>query len=555
MISIKKNKVFSSTSLLILLAVVISLTAFIVIVQPIWLSNDDVGMSMRAHGYGGFINKTPNLLFSNSVWGEIISQIPTIGGYLGYTIAIYTALFISAIFTCLYLGQLTSQPGISALIVTLTYAFPSVTPQFTIIAGLLALAGLLAFRLYIKNKNNRLLIQAFIFFGVAYLIRWNQALLTAIIFLPLFFRSGLNFKDRKIILFLLTLSLALVSAELLNRSRYSGPDWKLFNEIKEARIRITDYGWGEKLRNNVPEQERQLSNNDLDLLSSWFFVDPQLRRAALNDMNQWKGQTLSAQALDVPAALDNWIYKRFFTGRFDELLYAGLVLLIIGPSLGSLFSFALACSAAWYFGSIGRPLPIWVAYSLAANLLIIFLIDRQKYVPRSTGANIAIHSFVAVFLSCALIILAHKLAIYNSSQHAVGAAFRRDAMQLSRKSFAAWSSYFPYEYMYPPLDRVMHSQGFRIYTIASSTLAPGSFAYHSETVPSQGLIQRLLSPEGVSFVGTLDSTMPYAGSLLEQYCKERHGGRLEYVAKKQMTILETISVRCNKHPTYTLSVN
>lgn len=37
--------------------------------QPAWESNDDVAMSMVAHGCGGAAHGTPTLIFSNVVWG------------------------------------------------------------------------------------------------------------------------------------------------------------------------------------------------------------------------------------------------------------------------------------------------------------------------------------------------------------------------------------------------------------------------------------------------------------------------------------------------------
>lgn len=49
--------------------------------EPRWVTNDDVGMSMVAHGYGIAAVDMPNLVFSNVIWGYLVRVIPQINGY------------------------------------------------------------------------------------------------------------------------------------------------------------------------------------------------------------------------------------------------------------------------------------------------------------------------------------------------------------------------------------------------------------------------------------------------------------------------------------------
>jgi hypothetical protein len=55
------------------------------LLEPIWETNDDVQLSMIAHGYGVVTTGSPKLVFSNVLWGYVIRSIPEINGTLGYS--------------------------------------------------------------------------------------------------------------------------------------------------------------------------------------------------------------------------------------------------------------------------------------------------------------------------------------------------------------------------------------------------------------------------------------------------------------------------------------
>ena len=91
--------------------------------QPTWETNDDVAMSMVAHGYGLATIGTPHLIFSNIIWGYIVRAIPEINGVLGYSIATLGVLIIIGTVILISLNRLgvgldnihgTSHFGISA---------------------------------------------------------------------------------------------------------------------------------------------------------------------------------------------------------------------------------------------------------------------------------------------------------------------------------------------------------------------------------------------------------------------------------------------------------
>src|SRR5437667_5060333 len=71
--------------------------------NPRWETNDDVAMSMVAHGYGIAEYGSPRLIFSNVLWGAIVRSLPSIDGLLGYSFATLLSLAIASAATLYFL--------------------------------------------------------------------------------------------------------------------------------------------------------------------------------------------------------------------------------------------------------------------------------------------------------------------------------------------------------------------------------------------------------------------------------------------------------------------
>ena len=54
--------------------------------SPIFETNDDVHLSMIAHGYGIATGGSPRLVYSNVLWGYFIRLVPEIWGVPGYSL-------------------------------------------------------------------------------------------------------------------------------------------------------------------------------------------------------------------------------------------------------------------------------------------------------------------------------------------------------------------------------------------------------------------------------------------------------------------------------------
>ena len=151
-------KKYKATSDLGLLLQALGIATFLVTILslvffPQWETNDDLVMSMIAHGYGLASQGGPNIFFSNIIWGHLVRLIPEINGVLGYSIATAGVLIITAT-TLLYgLMKLGFDILTSLALLVLIFLRPVLFPQFTINSGLLMVASIISIYLYSQEKK------------------------------------------------------------------------------------------------------------------------------------------------------------------------------------------------------------------------------------------------------------------------------------------------------------------------------------------------------------------------------------------------------------------
>ena len=102
------------------------LVFFLIFYTPFWMTNDDVGMSMLAHGYGAFSKGSYFIQFSNIVWGFIVHNMPSILGTPGYSIATYLVLYFVCFVILLLAFSLQEEENIErkiALIILIIFSY------------------------------------------------------------------------------------------------------------------------------------------------------------------------------------------------------------------------------------------------------------------------------------------------------------------------------------------------------------------------------------------------------------------------------------------------
>ena len=481
--------------------------------EPRWETNDDVAMSMVAHGYGLAAIGSPNLIFSNILWGHFVRSLPEVGGVVGYSIATLGVLLFVG--TSIAYGLLRVGLGylatLSALVLIL--ARPVLFPQFTINAGLLMVGAILCWHLYARDMDRRALTIGCLLAYCSYLVRSQEFLLVLFVALPLLpWRTLMTDRAPKIAVFVLFAAIA-VSA-LLDRQSYRGDDWGAFNELNLPRAALTDFGAGESLRSRPDILERHgYSSNDIRLIQAWFFVDPNIAnpaklKAMLNELgplpsaenalvNAWAGVTTLWHLALLPS------------------VFVALLLTFIRPSWPLIGCWGLCIAAVFALGFIGRPGVLRVYYPLVSMLLIASFIDSKL---QDTG-----HRTWRRWVETGLLFLAAiagTTAVFAESKQSqlISEQVRAELENFPQHPVIVWGDAFPFEAAYPVLRIPAQVKSFQLYGLGVFTLAPFSVPYR-EALLGRGMVPSLLSESGADI---FSNGSPIG--LLEAYCIERHHG-------------------------------
>lgn len=491
---------------------------------------------MRAHGYGAFETASPALQWGNIIWGYIVYNTPSINGILGYTIAAITLLFI-ATFAILYFGIESKVGHLSSLAilaaVLLVFMRPIMFPQFTINAGMLGIAGVFSLVAYSRQNKILILVAAFLLLYLGWIVRSNQLILILIISLPLL-QLQVLMKDRKFCIAIFILVLFVIISEILNYHYYSSLEWGFFSTFQEARVYWMDYGGFSRLRNQ-PEfiKNYGLSINDVNLLSSWFFVDAKIADPEiLNKMRMELGPIIK-EPLSSSIVIE--VFKPLISTSLAPVFILAFVLLLLFPSRNLLLSWFIACSALLYLGYLGRPgiLRVYIPVFSLLVLAPLFINAFQN--------NYSIYRYVVAFflIFTALVWNTSILSIQHSNYKRLSEQAQLDFNTVSvAKSFVVWGSALPYEIIYPVLGRSHILDSVKLYQLGTSTLNPFSNVQTAE-VSGVGLVKKLLSEKGLLFNAGQDQM-----DMLELYCEQRHNKMFDSKLEFDTPTIKLYRARC-----------
>lgn len=528
-------------------AVVVALYISVYFITPYWMTNDDVGMSMRAHGYGAFGRGAANLIFSNVLWGYISRACPSVAGLLGYSLSTYALLSLSAALCCWSLIRLGGGFFTAFSLVFFSYFFAFVTPQFTMTSGLTAVAAALSLKCYCDTKKIYDLILFVVLSVLSYLVRWNEFLFVAVISVPLLFQTSI-LKDRAFWLATLALIAVFSLAKSLDKKAYNGGEWEYFINFNEARVPFTDYGLADRLSGTDVARRYGYSDNDLALLKMWFFVDKNIAAPHLL-WNLKREAAIEGSGLQMQQGVRRGIESVVNAFDFASkcwVVFLVLPLLVFSLSKRLLSAVVIFAALLFLLGYIGRPASVRVFYPGLILLLLFsfyFGLDKFKSSPKERlFAGLLV--LFTVFWVC-------DVAANQKNRGELSQLYRMDffdfSESMSDRLLVTWGSYFPYELVYPPLDRTAYLKEMEFYSLGSSALAPTSKAYGFELNDDTKFLTRLLSPGGIDFVGALGDEIPGGGVPLSIYCSERYSGELEVVRVISGRALGVINVKCVKN--------
>jgi hypothetical protein len=263
---------------------VLGLAALLVYVSfctPFWRSNDDVSMSLIASGGGIAASPSPRLVLTNIAWGWLIYITPSLGHVHAYTLFTYLALILSysVLMACFLRNRV--DHAFAAVVVLFMFAPTLVFPQFSLVAGDLAVAGLVLLCTSLDKSSLRGGITACALLVLSGLVRADETALVVLAAAPLCFgyiKTGYASPLRRRWLVLAGVTAAVfLGFQVLDYLDFSSGAWSEFGSTYSLRTQFTDF----KLARYFVRHPEALagtgfSANDMALFTNWFYADTQV---------------------------------------------------------------------------------------------------------------------------------------------------------------------------------------------------------------------------------------------------------------------------------------
>jgi len=522
--------------LLVCTAVTVALfAAGLMLYEPFWESNDDVGMSMIAHGYGIAKSPSPLLLFQNVLVGYLLQVLPRIDGVLPYSWLQLALMLISGAGLLYFVVRSGGAFGLAVIALALVFARFVAAPQFTITAGLATAAGVLACFSHIRSPSLPALVAGAVLVIAGYLVRPEECIFLVLVALPLVPWHKISVGRAELVTAGLVLSF-LAFATLFDRQQYAGQEWVAFNAMEPLRGELTDFSYAEQILKH-PEQMRAhgFSQNDIQLISNWFYVD-----TAVADPVR-----LQALFSDLP-----------FETRFIENLYGGwnaiasladptiAPLLIAAAVLSFLSRCWLKAIASWVvflavisgYGLAGRPGVLHAYYPVPVLLMFAALECRLRNEVRKPMLRVVPW---AVLLAT-LVMMLNVNIVENRKFIERSRDAREDVARLDwSKTHVVWGAVFPTELALPVLERQTERFDFPQYGLGWESLTP--FSIHSfEATPWRDLADRIERDRDIPVIASKSNL-----ELLATYCREHHHKELT-VRETPLNTFTLFNVTCKK---------
>jgi hypothetical protein len=495
---------------------------------PRWQTNDDVAMSMVAHGYGiAASGSPPHLMFSNVLWGYLVRSLPTLSGIPGYSLATMGTLLIVGSSVAYALLRMGIRYACCAAVLVFIMARPILFPQFTVNAGLLMVASVMLLCVYAREGKTHVAVAACLLAFASYLVRSQEFLFVCAVGWTLLPMRRL-IRDRKVLVGTAVVICAITTSALIDRQAYKVPEWRDFNALNLVRAWLTDFGAGKPLRERPDVlASHGFSTNDIALLENWFFVDPTLANPPVLDA--MLSQVGPAPKQDGIANLAKGL-KAFGHPSIWLLGLVAVGVSVIRPNRSTLAAWAIFIAAIAAIGYLGRPGILHVYIPLLSLLLLVPLARmklRQRY-----------DILVAVALGIAALVNVHSVLTESQALKAADVQVRARVSGVEGHPVIVWGNNFPFEAVYSVLGTSAQAMTYQLYGLGVSTLAPFSVA-RSESLVGRGLIDRLRSPEGALILANSELI-----AMLAIYCQDHFDGRLETIASPPADLIAPTSYRC-----------
>lgn len=493
--------------------------------EKFWMTNDDIRMSMTVGGYGITAAPSPDLVLESSVvWGWIVQHLPDLAGIRAYTLATYLLFFGSGL-AMFYVLQRLKLPALFAAAALLSMYSPVILlPQFSLLAGYLGMAGFALVFASDRHNLRRSMAAAACLLILAGLVRPDEFGLVFLVVSPFLLQAWWT-RDWSWRWHWLGVAvgcgLVLAAAFLFNLHYSSTGAWRDYADIQDISGEFIAYNVGTYLLQHPDKlAAAHVSLNDINIMRSWFFLDPKVFNSAnfaalvdsvtLADRAGFNTDILgpllklfrdpglrTLMALFALFSVLNW--RRCFV---EVASFAVLLILMVGISL------------------YGRPgeLRIWLPAAAAmAALSLLRLGPRSGTLILSLG----LAAMLGASYECG------ALYLDNSRVAAFGRQARTVDCALVPKDHVVlvWTDAAQYRWkdIYRPFTRDDDPCDPKLYAIASYQLAPTSLAELYAATGGKNLVEALLAGQQF-YILTSEGRL----KMLDTYLQEHYQAHLQW---------------------------
>jgi hypothetical protein len=511
-----------------LISFIVALAWFVVLTVTIqtlfgiyYETNDDVGMMMLAQGFGLTDRPTDLLLFTNRLQGLVVSRLGWPFGLPAYSVYLFGCLLISLAAIVGAMMRFNQAFLLNLLVVSALALRPIFAPQFTIIAALLMLAGVLALERYRRGDGSPHLAVAGAFSVLAFLMRPEAMMMMALLSLPLVFRVSLLTSRAALVSGAVTGAVVL-AAYWWDQAGYGTPEWAAYNAMDLPRAWFTDFANGALVLKR-PDLLASVgwSANDLRMLANWWWLDPDV---------------YSPEKLQ--RVIDGVGLTAIFTSDASRLAYWAETFALPDMLPSTILALAVLSfvPGEWRWRMTGTVV-IFVAVTLLFTMAGRFDVTRIFYPGLTVVVVFAlINSPLRPVMRTTIGTVSLLSAILSAQDYISKAGALRETQdsathELLKANLHAgifdWAGALPYMALYPTFLRRDQTPFLTIYSLGADQWAPYALSrWHGD---ARNAIGQFKAIDGVKLIAS-DKLI----DLLGTYCREHWSGQLTVYSKADL---------------------
>ena len=495
------------------------LLAFVFMCRPFWMTNDDVSMAMITDGTGIAASPSPRLVLTNIAWGYLIRWLADIGAVQPYTFMTYAALAGSYLATLYAFIRSRANATFASAILLIVYAPALVYPQYTLVAGYLAFAGIALLCIPPERQSIYSVYLAGALVVLSGLVRADETVLVVLIAIPVsigYWRAAAGSPIRCHWLIMLGISAVVFAAfQLLDMDTFASGSWGEFAKTYLIRTEFTDFNlpWYYMLHGRLMAGS-EYSIADFIMFKRWFYVDTQV----------FSVEKLSSFIGSVPwyvrATADLKLFSQSLEPFSDPQILAlcGVIIatLFFRRRRGYLLISILTIAAVMFVLLLmGRPgitriyIPVFAALAVMGAM--------QPAGSRRWGEACA--ALLVVFGAVSLL-----YNVYRSDEQESWASARVQAStcRMSHDSLVViWGADYPYTLEYLPFAAPKPDCTLKIYSLGEYALAPYALDQLHDATGGKDLVPALLAGESLDFIAN-----PGNMQLLRDYFQRHYSVQL-----------------------------